>query len=195
MQCYLIWVLHWCKSVTDAASKVWGLQKPVGVAESVTLVSDSVFLMLLSNFSSLEIHNFSSFGIKRLKNAGIDDQIYAYLLMSMAAVQAEDVAASFLFVGDLKGHHQEWHGTMTTNHQSCSFSLWNLFWLWSVGCWPNPSMWLNLDLLMALCSYQVEVAVGSPLCNSDHSSILAVILMRIAVPNFSVRRKFSETSS
>ena len=26
----------------------------------------------------------------------------------MAAVQAEDVCASFLFVGDLNGHHQEW---------------------------------------------------------------------------------------
>ena len=26
-----------------------------------------------------------------------------------------DVCASFLFVGDLKGHHQEWLGTTTTN--------------------------------------------------------------------------------
>ena len=33
----------------------------------------------------------------------------------MAAVQAEDVRASFLFVGDLKGHHQEWLGSTTTN--------------------------------------------------------------------------------
>ena len=28
----------------------------------------------------------------------------------MAAVQAEDVRASFLFVGDLNGHHQDWLG-------------------------------------------------------------------------------------
>ena len=34
----------------------------------------------------------------------------------MAAVQAEDVLASFLFVGDLKGHHQEWLSSMTMNH-------------------------------------------------------------------------------
>ena len=33
----------------------------------------------------------------------------------MAAVQAEDVRASFLFVGDLNGHHQEWLGSATTN--------------------------------------------------------------------------------
>ena len=35
----------------------------------------------------------------------------------MAAAQAEDVRASFLFVGDLNGHHQEWLGSTTTNSQ------------------------------------------------------------------------------
>ena len=35
--------------------------------------------------------------------------------ISMAAVQAEDVRASFLFVGDLNGHHQEWLDSTTTN--------------------------------------------------------------------------------
>ena len=33
----------------------------------------------------------------------------------MAAVQAEDIRASFLFVSDLNGHHQEWLGSTTTN--------------------------------------------------------------------------------
>ena len=37
------------------------------------------------------------------------------LLASMAAVQADDVRASFLFVGDLNGHHQEWLDSATTN--------------------------------------------------------------------------------
>ena len=31
-------------------------------------------------------------------------------ILSLPAVQAEDVRASFLFVGDLNGHHQEWLG-------------------------------------------------------------------------------------
>ena len=31
-------------------------------------------------------------------------------------MQAEDVRASFLSVGDLIGHHQEWLGSTTTNH-------------------------------------------------------------------------------
>ena len=33
----------------------------------------------------------------------------------MAAVQTEDIRASFLFVGDSNGHHQEWLGSTTTN--------------------------------------------------------------------------------
>ena len=39
------------------------------------------------------------------------------LLTSMSAVLAEDVHASLLFVGDLNGHHREWPGSTTTNHQ------------------------------------------------------------------------------
>ena len=45
----------------------------------------------------------------------LDDRNFDCLLASMAAVQAEDIRASFLFVGDLNGHHQEWLGSMTTN--------------------------------------------------------------------------------
>ena len=35
----------------------------------------------------------------------------------MADVQAEDVRSSFLFVGDLNGHHQDWLGSTTINRQ------------------------------------------------------------------------------
>ena len=46
---------------------------------------------------------------------------------SMAAVQAEDVRASFLFVGDLNGHHQEWLGSTTTNrHEVAAFDFTSL---------------------------------------------------------------------
>ena len=41
------------------------------------------------------------------RNPDLDDRIFYSFLASMAAVQAEDVRASFLFVGDLNGHH-EW---------------------------------------------------------------------------------------
>ena len=47
--------------------------------------------------------------------ANLDDRLFNCLLASMATMQAEDVRASFLFVGDLNGHHQEWLGPTTTN--------------------------------------------------------------------------------
>ena len=49
------------------------------------------------------------------RNPDLDDRIFDCLLASMAAVQAEDVRASLLFVGDLNGHHQEGLGSTTTN--------------------------------------------------------------------------------
>ena len=48
-------------------------------------------------------------------NLDLDDRIFDCLLMSMAAVQVEDVRASFLFVSDLNGHHHEWLGSTSTN--------------------------------------------------------------------------------
>ena len=58
--------------------------------------------------------NFYMFTLYR--NPDLDDQIYECLLTAMAAMQAVDVHASFLFMGDLNGHHQEWLGSTTTNH-------------------------------------------------------------------------------
>ena len=49
------------------------------------------------------------------RNPDRDDRIFDSLLTSMASVKAEDVGASFLFAGDLNGHHQEWLGSTTTN--------------------------------------------------------------------------------
>ena len=49
------------------------------------------------------------------RNPDLDDRIFDCLLESMAAVQAEDVRASFFFVGDLNGYHQEQLGSTTTN--------------------------------------------------------------------------------
>ena len=57
-------------------------------------------------------------------NPDQDDRIYDCLQTSMAAVQAEDVRASFLFVGDLNGHHKEWFGsTMTNSHGVAAFDF------------------------------------------------------------------------
>ena len=50
------------------------------------------------------------------RNPDQDDQISDGLLASMAAVQAENIRATFRFVGDLNGHHQKWLDSNTTNH-------------------------------------------------------------------------------
>ena len=78
------------------------------------------------------------------RNPDLDDRIFDCLLTSVSAVQAEDVCASFLFVGDLNGHHQEMDllGSTTTNrHGVAAFD--NCVWLRSVGCWPDPCTWWN----------------------------------------------------
>ena len=49
------------------------------------------------------------------RNSDLGDRTFDCSLASMAFVQAKDVRASFLFVGDLNGHHQEWLGSTTTN--------------------------------------------------------------------------------
>ena len=41
------------------------------------------------------------------RNHDLDNRIFDCLLTPMDAVQAEDVLATFLFVNDLNGHHQE----------------------------------------------------------------------------------------
>ena len=39
-------------------------------------------------------------------------------------MQAEDVRATFLFVGDFNGHHQEWLGSTTKNcHDGAAFDF------------------------------------------------------------------------
>ena len=64
--------------------------------------------------------NFYVYSLYR--NPDQNDRIYGCLLTSMAAVQAEDVRASFLFVDDLNGHHQEWLGSATTNSHGVAVS-------------------------------------------------------------------------
>ena len=61
-----------------------------------------------------EMMVFRVFGVRQnlyvyslYNNPDLDDRIFDCLLTSMAAVQAEAVRASFLFVGDLNGYHQE----------------------------------------------------------------------------------------
>ena len=100
-------------------------------------------------------------------NTDLDDQIFNCLLASMVALQAENLCASFLFVGNLNGHHQEWFGPTTTNPQGvAAFHFATIS-----GC--NQ---LVVHPIQA-CSDLVRVAIVASIINSNYSSLLAVILM------------------
>ena len=110
------------------------------------------------------------------RNPDLDDRIFDCLLASMAAVQAEDVRASFLFVGILNCHHQEWLGSTTKNRDGVAafdFAAVSRGDQLVVG--PTHARGGTLDLLMTDIPDLVRVAVVEPIGNSDHSSLSAVI--------------------
>ena len=108
----------------------------------------------------------------------------------MAAVQAGDVRASFLFVGDLNGHHQEWLGSTTTNrHEVAAFDFATVSGCDQLVVGPTHARGEPLDLLMTDVPDLVLVAVVAPIGNSDHSSLSAVISKAQAVSNLCVSKK------
>ena len=63
------------------------------------------------------------------RNPDLDDPIFDCLPASMAAVQAEDVRASFLFVGDLNSYRQERLGSTAMNHHAVAAFDFATVWL------------------------------------------------------------------
>ena len=98
--------------------------------------------------------------------------------------------ASFLFVGDLNCHHQEWLGSTTTNrHGVAAFDFATVSGCDQLVVGPTHTHGGTLDLLMTDVPDLVRVAVVAPIGNPDHSSLSAVISMAHAVPNLCVSRK------
>ena len=125
------------------------------------------------------LHVFSLY-----RNPDLDDRIFDCLQTSMAAVQAEDVSASFQFVGDLNGHNQEWLGSTTTNcHGVAAFDFATVSGCDQLVVGPTHARGGTLDLLMTDVPDLVRVSVVTPIGNSNHSSLSAVISMVQAVPN------------
>ena len=124
------------------------------------------------------------------RNPDLDDRIFDCLLASMAAVHADDVRASFLFVGDMNGHHQELLGSTTTNRDRVAAFVFATV----CGCdqlvvGPTQALGGTLNLLITDVPDLVWADVVAPIGNSGHSSLSAVISMAQAVPTLFVRRK------
>ena len=125
-----------------------------------------------------------------VQNPDLDDRIFNCLLPSMAAMQAKDIRASFLFVGHLNSHHQEWMGSTTTNsHGVAAFDFTTVSGFDQLVVRPTHECGGTLDLLMTDVPDLVWVAVVAPIGNSDYSSLSAVISMAQEVPNLCVSRK------
>ena len=108
----------------------------------------------------------------------------------MAAVQAEDVRAPFLFVGDLNGHQQEWLGSTTTNrHGVAAFDFGTVSGCDQLVVGSTHTHGGTLDLLTTDVPDLVRVAGLAQIGNSDHSSLSAVISMAQAVSNLCVSSK------
>ena len=131
--------------------------------------------------------NFYVYSLYR--NPDQDDRIYDCLLTSMAAVQAEDVRSSFLFVGDLNGHHQEWLGSsMTNSHGVAAFDFAIVSSCNQLVVGPTHARGEILNLLMTDVPDLIQVAVVAPIGDSAHSSLTAVTSTAQAVPNLCISR-------
>ena len=98
------------------------------------------------------------------RNPDLDDRIFDCVLTSMAAVQAEDVRASLLFVVDLNGHHREWLGSTTTNrHGVAAFDFANVSGCDQLVVGPTHALDGTFDLLMINVPDLVRVAVVAPI--------------------------------
>ena len=85
----------------------------------------------------------------------------------MVAVQAEDVCASFLFVDNMNGHHQEWLGSTTTNrHGFAAFDFATVSGCNQLVVAPTHAHGGTLDLLMTdvpdLVWAAVVALIGKP---------------------------------
>ena len=93
-------------------------------------------------------------------------------------VQAEDVHASFLFMSDLDGHHQEWMCSTTTNrHGVTALDLATVSGCDQLVMGATHPHRGTLDLLMTDVPDLVQVTVVASLHNSDHSSLSTAISM------------------
>ena len=131
--------------------------------------------------------NFYVFSLYRIPD--LDDPIYDCLLTAMAAVQAVDARALFLFVGDLNGHHQEWLGSTTNRHGVAALHFSTVSGCDQLVIGPTHASGGTLDLLMTDIPDLVHLAVVAPLGRSDHSSLSIAISMAQAIPNLCVSRK------
>ena len=118
-------------------------------------------------FKDLRYETANLYVFSLYHNRDLDDRIFHCILTSMAAVQAEDVHASFLFVGVLNDHHRDWLGSTTTNpYGIAAFDFATVSGCDQLVVGPTYARCGTLDLLMTDFPDLVLVAVVALIGNS-----------------------------
>ena len=103
------------------------------------------------------------------RNPDLPDKIFPWLLTVIAKVQYMNSKVSFLFVGDVNDHQEEWLGSSTYNlYGRAARDLAS-----SLGCKQmvtDPTHIVEGVLDIGKCSWCFRIRVGSPVETSDNSA-------------------------
>ena len=132
--------------------------------------------------------NFYIFSVYR--NPDVDDKIFDCLLSAMSSIQEADNRAAFVFAGDLNAHHADWLGSARTDcHGVAARDFADVSGCDQIVSGPTHILGGTLDLLFTDVPDLVNVTVGAPIGNSDHSSLSAVINTSQVVPDVTIRKR------
>lgn len=109
----------------------------------------------------------------------------------MASIQSVDVKASFIFVGDLNGHHQEWLGSIspTNSNGLAALDYSNLSGCEHLIHGPTHSSGNCLDLALTDIPGVVMASVLAPIGTFDRNAIHCKICLDFTVPDITISRQ------
>ena len=162
--------------------------RPACSASRITKFECGCHEMMMVKICS-RFNNYYIFSVYR--NPDLDDSIYDCLLSSMASIQESDSKASFVFVGDVNAHHQEWLNSIspTNQHGRAALDFSNLSGCEQIVQSPTHASGNCLDLLFTDSPSAVTVQVVPPLGSTDHSGLSFNIQTSFSIPDEPISRK------
>ena len=134
-------------------------------------------------------NNFYIFSMYR--NPDLDNSIFDCLLDSMFEIQGADRKASFIFVGDLNVHHQNWLVSVS-NTDSAGIAALDFANLSGCDQLVQESTHRSgncLDLLLTDVPQVVDVKVKPPLGTSDHCIVSFNLKLTFQIPDIRFERR------
>ncbi|KAK3894304.1 hypothetical protein Pcinc_001927 [Petrolisthes cinctipes] len=126
-----------------------------------------------------------------LSRVQAEEQLYAANGISEMESWSVDVKSSFIFVGDVNAHHQEWLNSVspTNRHGHAALDFTNLSGCEQLITGPTHISGNCLDLVLTDVPGVVETIVLAPVGTSDHNSISCKINLEFTVPDITITRK------